>query len=137
LAERRRDAKIPFNFGFYWRTLTLKPLDLARSLIDTLEDKKAEDIVLLDLHGHCSFADYFVICTGTSERQLDALVEAVSETARKKHRLKSPRVQGHAAGGWILVDFADLIIHTFSPEQRRRYKLEELWHEAKVVLRIQ
>jgi ribosome-associated protein len=115
----------------------LKPLELARSLVDTLEDKKAEDIILLDLQGLCSFTDYFVICTGASERQLEALVEGVGEAARRKHRLKPPRVQGHAAGGWMLVDFGDVIIHAFASDQRRRYKLEELWHEAKVIVRIQ
>lgn len=78
-----------------------------------------------------------MICSGTSERQLDALVEAVADTARKQHRLKAPRVQGHAAGGWVLIDFNDVIVHAFSPEQRRRYKLEEFWNKAKVVLRIQ
>lgn len=104
--------------------------------MNALEDKKAEDIVLLDLQGHCSFADYFIICTGTSERQLDALAQAVGDTARKQHRLKSPRVQGQPGGGWVLVDFTDLIVHIFNAEQRRRYKLEELWSEAKVVLRI-
>jgi ribosome-associated protein len=93
--------------------------------------------VLLDLRGHCIFTDYFVVCTGTSERQLDALVEALVETARKKHRLKAPRIEGHAAGGWVLADFGDVIVHTFSNEQRRRYRLEELWREGKVVLRIQ
>ena len=117
--------------------MTLKTIDLARSLVDSLEDKKAEDIVLLDLQGQCSFTDYFVICTGGSERQLDAIVDGVSETARKKHRLKSPRVQGQAESGWVLIDIGDVIIHAFSREQRRRYKLEELWHEAKIVLRIQ
>jgi ribosome-associated protein len=68
---------------------------------------------------------------------LDAIVDAVGEMARKQHRLKSPRVQGQPSGGWMLVDFGDVIIHAFSRDQRRRYRLEELWHEAKVVLRIQ
>jgi ribosome-associated protein len=68
---------------------------------------------------------------------LEALAEAVDEAARKKHRLKSPRVQGHAVGGWLLIDFGDAIVHVFSVEQRRRYRLEEFWHAAKVVLRIQ
>lgn len=116
--------------------MTLKTIELARSLVNALEDKKAEDIVLLDLQGRCSFADYFIICTGTSERQLDALVQAVADTARKQYRLKSPRVQGQPGGGWVLADFTDLIVHVFNPEQRRRYKLEELWFEAKVVVRI-
>ena len=105
--------------------------------MDTLEDKKAENIILLDLHGQCSFTDYFVICTGTSERQVGALVDAVAETAKKKYQLKSPRIEGHSGGGWVLVDFGSVIIHAFSGEQRQRYKLEELWREGKVILRIQ
>jgi ribosome-associated protein len=105
--------------------------------VDALEAKKADDIVLLDVQGLSSFTDYFVICTGTSERQLEALAEAATEVARKQHRLKSPRVEGHAASGWLLIDFRDVIVHAFSAEQRRRYRLEDLWHEAKVVLRIQ
>jgi ribosome-associated protein len=93
--------------------------------------------VLLDLQGRSPVTDYFVICTSTSERQLQALVEAVTETARKSHRLKPLRIEGHAAGGWVLVDFNDVVVHAFSGAQRKRYKLEELWHEGKVILRIQ
>ncbi|MCC7361124.1 MAG: ribosome silencing factor [Anaerolineales bacterium] len=106
-------------------------------MVDTLEEKKAEDIVLLDLRGQLVFTDYFVICTGTSERQLTALAEAVDEAARHKFRLKRPRVEGHAAGGWLLMDFGSVIVHAFSQAQRHRYKLEELWQAGKVVLRIQ
>ena len=83
------------------------------------------------------FTDFFIICTGTSDRQLRALAEAVDETARKQYRMKSPRIEGHAEGGWVLVDFGTLIVHVFSEAQRKRYKLEELWHEGKVMLRIQ
>ncbi|MGH2522906.1 MAG: ribosome silencing factor [Anaerolineales bacterium] len=115
----------------------LEPLDLARSLVNTLEDKKAEDITLLDLQGLSIFSDYFVICTGNSERQLEALVDAVLETARKTHRLKPPKLEGRAASGWILADFGSVVVHAFSAEKRRRYRLEELWHEAKVIVRIQ
>lgn len=78
-----------------------------------------------------------MICTGTSERQLRALVDAVEETARKKYQLKSPRLEGKAGSGWVLVDFGSVIVHTFSSDQRQRYKLEELWREGKVILRIQ
>jgi ribosome-associated protein len=106
-------------------------------LVNALEEKKAEDIVLLDLQGRSIVTDYFVICTGTSERQLDALVEAARETAYQLPRLKRPRVEGHAAGGWLLVDYGSVIVHAFSPAQRRRYRLEELWSEGKVILRIQ
>jgi ribosome-associated protein len=110
---------------------------LSRAVVDALEDRKAEDIVLLDLRDQNVFTDFFVICTGTSERQLRALAEAVEETARKKFRLKPPRVEGHAEGGWVLVDFGILIVHCFSEAQRKRYKLEELWQAGKVMLRIQ
>jgi ribosome-associated protein len=113
------------------------PLELARAVVDALEDRKAEDIVLMDLRDQNVFTDFFIICSGTSERQLRALAEAVDETAKKKFRMKSPRVEGHAEGGWVLVDFGTLIVHCFSEAQRKRYKLEELWHEGKVMLRIQ
>ena len=102
-----------------------------------MEEKKAEDIVLLDLRGQLVFTDYFVICTGTSERQLNALAEAVDDVAHHQFRLKRPRTEGRAEGGWLLMDYGSVIVHAFSAEQRHRYKLEELWHEGKVVLRIQ
>lgn len=105
--------------------------------MDTLEDKQAEDIVLLDLRGQLVFTDYFVICTGSSDRQLGALADAAEEAARTTYQLKRPRIEGHAEGGWLLIDFGSVIVHAFSAPQRHRYKLEELWHEGKVVLRIQ
>jgi ribosome-associated protein len=114
-----------------------QPLELARAVVDALEERKAEDIVLMDLREQNIFTDFFIICTGTSERQLRALSEAVDETARKRFRMKSPRVEGHAEGGWVLLDFGSVIVHCFSEPQRRRYKLEDLWHEGKVMLRIQ
>ncbi len=112
-------------------------MEIARAVVDALEERKAEDIILLDLRDQNVFTDFFVICTGTSERQLRALAEAVGETARKTFRMKSPRLEGHAEGGWMLVDFGNLIVHVFSEPQRKRYNLEELWHEGKVMLRIQ
>src|SRR5258707_11892765 len=113
--------------------MPVETIDLARTLVDVLEDKKAEDIVLLDLAGHSDFADFFIICSGTSERQIDALVEAVDERGRSAFQLKSPRVEGHPRGGWGLAGFGSPIVHVFSPQPRRRYKLEELSPEGKVV----
>ncbi len=114
-----------------------EPIELAHTLVNALEDKKAEDIVLLDLRHQSVFTDFFIICTGNSERQLGALVEAIDTAARKQHRLKSPRVEGHPEGGWVLADFGTVIVHCFSPAQRQRYKLEDLWHDGRVVVRIQ
>jgi len=104
--------------------------------VDALEDKKGEDIVLLDLKDIVSFTDYFVLCTGTSDRMLDALADSVLEETRKTHR-KRGRKEGLARDGWVLVDFGDVIVHLFSPDQRDYYQLEELWNEGKVLLRLQ
>lgn len=102
----------------------------------SLESKKGEDILLLDLKEIASFTDYFVLCTGTSDRMLDALAESTVETVRKVHR-KRGRKQGESREGWIIVDYGDVVVHLFSPDQREYYDLEELWQEGKVLLRVQ
>jgi ribosome-associated protein len=105
-------------------------------MVDALEEKKGEDIVLLDLQGVVTFADYFVICSGTSRPMLNALMHAALDKVRVDHKVKT-RVEGSPADGWLLADFGDTIVHVFSEDQRAFYDLEELWSEAKVVVRIQ
>jgi ribosome-associated protein len=90
----------------------------------------------LDLKGIVFFTDYFVICTGTSDRMLDALANAAIEEVRKKPR-KRARKEGNSRDGWVVVDYGDVIVHLFSPDQRDYYQLEELWEEGKVLLRVQ
>jgi ribosome-associated protein len=104
--------------------------------VNTLEDKKGEDILLLDIHELASFADYFVICTGTSDRMLDSLADAVLETAKKQFGING-RVEGKPQDGWLLVDVGDVIVHLFSPEQRDFYNIEQLWERARMLLRLQ
>jgi ribosome-associated protein len=111
-------------------------LALARSLVRALEEKKAEEILLLDVQERCPFADYFLLCSGTSERMLRALAETVAEAAHKEFRV-SARQEGHADSGWILVDLKSVIVHIFSPQRREFYDLEEIWKDGKVILRIQ
>jgi ribosome-associated protein len=101
-----------------------------------LEDKIAEDIVLLDIQKVTVIADYFVICSGTSNRMLDALAEAVRDQLREMHKLKG-RVEGLPQNGWLLVDYGDVVVHIFSTEQRAYYQLEELWAEGRTLLRVQ
>jgi ribosome-associated protein len=101
-----------------------------------LEDKKGEDILLLDIHEIAIFAEYFVICSGTSERMLDALADAAQEKVKQLYNLNA-RLEGQPRDGWILVDFGDVILHLFSPERRNYYRLEELWGKGKVLLRVQ
>jgi ribosome-associated protein len=101
-----------------------------------LEEKKGEDIILLDIQEVTIFADYFVICSGTSDRMLQALADAAVEQVRKVHDVKG-RVEGLPQDGWMLIDFGDVLLHLFSPDRRAYYRLEELWSEGKVLLRLQ
>jgi ribosome-associated protein len=77
-----------------------------------------------------------VLCTGTSDRMLDALADSVLEATRKQHKKKG-RKEGLARDGWLIVDYGDVVVHLFSPDQRDFYQLEELWSEGKVLLRLQ
>ena len=92
--------------------------------------------MLLDLKDIATFTDYFVLCNGTSDRMLDALAKAVVDDMRSQHKKKG-RVEGEARDGWLVVDYGDVVVHLFSPDQRGYYQLEELWSEGKVLLRLQ
>jgi ribosome-associated protein len=111
-------------------------LELARSVVEVLEDKKGEDIVLMDIQELSDFADYFVICTGTSDRMLRALADGVIDQARERFRAKT-RIEGEERDGWLLLDYGNLVVHLFSPDRRDYYRLEELWSQGKVLLRVQ
>jgi len=104
--------------------------------VDVLEEKKGEDILLLDIRGIAIFADFFVFCSGTSERMLTALAKATVEQVGAKHDTRG-RIEGAATDGWVLVDFGDVVVHLFSPDKREYYDLETLWKQGKVLLRLQ
>jgi ribosome-associated protein len=104
--------------------------------VESLEDKKGEDIILMDIHEQAIFADYFVICTGTSDRMIQALADSAVEQVKEKFALKG-RIEGAARDGWVLVDFGDVLLHLFSPDRRNYYRLEDLWSQAKILLRLQ
>jgi len=93
-------------------------------------------MVVLDMRELCSFADYFVICSGNSARQIEAIQREIDE-ALKREGVTRNRSEGDADSGWVLLDLGDVIVHIFSPAQRDYYRLGELWHKAKPVLRIQ
>ena len=101
-----------------------------------LEEKKGEDILLMDIREISDFADYFVICSGTSDRMLRALSHDVVEKIKETHQLRG-RIEGLPEDGWILLDFGDVIVHLFSPDRRDYYRLEDLWGRGKVILRLQ
>lgn len=100
-----------------------------------MEDKKGEDILLLDLQELATFTDYFILCNGSSGRMLRSLADTVREFAWKS-KLRA-RLEGNDEGGWMVVDMEDIVVHLFSPEQRDYYQLEQLWSNGKVLLRLQ
>ncbi len=118
------------------RRRRLEGLELANVLVDTLIDKKASNILLLDIREQAVFSDYFILCNGENDRQIRALTEAVTEAAREKADILPRGTEGEAESGWVLVDLGAIIIHLFSNERRAYYNLEELWSNAHVVLRM-
>jgi nicotinate-nucleotide adenylyltransferase len=113
-----------------------RPLDMARRIVELAEDKKAADIVLLDLTGLTTLADAFVICSGGSERQLDAIADGILEGLRAE-KIRPIGREGTAASHWVLVDFGSVVVHIFTPPERDYYSLEKHWAEARTVLRVQ
>ncbi|HEU0168989.1 MAG TPA: ribosome silencing factor [Chloroflexota bacterium] len=109
---------------------------IARSAVDAAANKKAEDIVLLDLRELTSMADYFVICSASSDRQLKSVVEGIEQDLRIEG-VRPVHVEGDHGSGWVLVDFGDVICHVFKQEERDYYRLEDLWTGAKTLVRMQ
>lgn len=114
----------------------MEPTDAARRLVDLAADHQGEDILMLDLRGKATFADYFVICSGINERHLNALAEAMNEGLTRAG-VPLLRIEGPADSGWVLLDFGDVIVHLFSAAVREQYSLEQLWRGATPVLRLQ
>ncbi len=109
--------------------------ELARKVVDILEDNKAEDIVLIDVSKQVDIADYFVIANGTSDRMIDALANYVVDGIRDEYQIHG-FIQGVTGGGWMLIDYGDVIVHIFSPDRRSYYSIEDLYKESKVLLRV-
>jgi ribosome-associated protein len=104
--------------------------------VNILDEKKGEDILLMDVQKVVSFTDYFVFCSGTSDRMLDALAKDVREEVKKEYKIISIP-EGGSSNGWVLLDLGDVVVHLFSPEKRDYYRLEELWNEGKVLVKLQ
>lgn len=111
-------------------------LDIARDIVDALEDKKAENILLLDIRDSV-IADYFIVCTGNSERQIKALAEGVRDVVKDKYATLPAGVEGEGNSGWVLMDYGRTVVHIFTEEQREYFNLEALWQTANVLVSIQ
>jgi len=114
----------------------LDPAQLAKAAVDVASDKKASDIMLLDIREVTTIADYFVICRGNNPRQIQAIADAVDEELGKQGANVLHR-EGVAETGWVLLDFGDVIVHIFGAKEREYYRLERLWNEAKTVVYLQ
>ena len=90
----------------------------------------------MDIHENSILAEFFVICSGTSQRMVNGLMRDVTDEVKKEFGLNA-RLEGEAQAGWMLADYGSVILHIFSPDRRDYYSLEELWAEAKTILRLQ
>ena len=110
--------------------LTIDSQELALQIAAAAEEKKAHDIVLLKVSDVSYLADYFVIVTGFSRTQLNAIAESIEERLEEKFNLHPVRVSGKREGNWIVQDYGDVIVHSFLPEEREYYDLEAFWGHA-------
>jgi ribosome-associated protein len=115
---------------------SLSDLDIARAAVEAATDHQGEDVVLLDIAQISGFADYFVICNGTSVRQIRAIVEAIDEKLSSLDQ-DPHQVEGTPESGWVLMDYGSVVVHVFTREVREFYRLERLWSEATTILRLQ
>ena len=103
--------------------------ELAKLCVRAAVEKKAEDPIVLDVRGICSFTDYFVIISGRSTRHVQGLAEAIEDELRSK-KLSPSKAEGLREGTWVLLDYSDVVVHIFYSETRKFYDIEGLWHDA-------
>jgi ribosome-associated protein len=106
------------------------PEELVGEIARYAVDKKAIDVVELDLRGVLGYTDYFLICSGNTPRQTKAIHDGVLEGLKREHQTLPRRVEGASRADWILMDYLDVVVHVFTPETRDFYRLEQLWGEA-------
>jgi ribosome-associated protein len=110
--------------------------DLARAAVDEASEHLGSDVVLLDTQGVSSFADYFVIVSGETDRHIESMANDISRRVRDMGVHIAHR-EGSGRGGWVLLDFSGFVVHLFTREQRERYGLEQLWSRATEIVRVQ
>ncbi len=108
----------------------MEPEQLVAEVARYAADKKALDLVELDLRGVLGYTDYFIVCSGNTPRQAKAIQDGILAGLKQDHETIPRRVEGTPDGGWILIDYIDVVVHIFTPQAREFYRLEQLWGEA-------
>ena len=103
---------------------------MAARCAELAADKKAVDILALDLRGISNFTDFFVICSGTSEPHLKAIAGEIEDRLRLDYKVKPVAVDGYPMSQWIVIDYSDVVVHIFHEQKRAYYSLEDLWSDA-------
>jgi ribosome-associated protein len=117
------------------RRKDLESEKLAKAIVDLIVEKLGEDVLLLDIRPVSMLADYFVLCSGSSERQVEAIHEHILAEL-KNLDLRPLHLEGTGSSGWMLMDYGSVIVHIFLPVTRQYYNLEQLWRNARTVVRI-
>jgi ribosome-associated protein len=108
----------------------LTSLEQARRIAGLAQEKLARDVVILDMRPVCTYTDYFVICTGQNSRQTKSIHDEVHARLKHEGRTLPRSVEGERDASWIVADYLDVVLHVFTPETRRYYRLEELWGDV-------
>jgi ribosome-associated protein len=108
----------------------MSPEELTRAIAAIASDRKAIDIVALDLREIAGYTDFFLICSGNTDRQTKAIHDAIHEQLKKAHGVMPRRVEGVSQARWILMDYLDCVVHIFTPDMRDYYRLEQLWGDV-------
>ncbi len=108
----------------------MNPDQLAETIAAQAADKKAIDVVELDVRGVVSYTDFFLVCSGNTSRQVKAIHDAVHQALKDEHGILPRRVEGQTEATWVLMDYLDVVVHIFTPEARDFYRLEQLWGEV-------
>ena len=103
---------------------------MVEAIAEAAADKKAAEIVILDMREVVSYTDYFLICTGRSERQTKAIADGIRRKIKEQEGIPPLRAEGEARGDWVLLDYLSIVVHIFTPDARDFYRLEVLWKEA-------
>ena len=106
--------------------------EMVKLIHKAMDDKKAEDIKILDISDVSTIADYFIICSGTNSSQLEAIIDNITDTLGRAG-YESKRTEGGRNSGWVLIDYGDVVVHIFSKEDRLFYDLERIWRDGKSI----